>query len=91
MRLRPPLDLGSPTTTSTTVTLTWGEGAGGVPKYRIYHGIGSGTRIKTEVGDVDTTTIKGSSQARPTRSTSRRFSADGTRSGYTPRITATTD
>jgi hypothetical protein len=89
--LDPPSDLAVSQTTSTSVTLTWTKAPGGVPKYRIYHGIGSGTRTKTEVGDVNTATIKG---LKPNTTYSIDIASlldDGTtRSAYTPRIPATT-
>ncbi|MCW2799637.1 MAG: hypothetical protein JWQ70_1109 [Aeromicrobium sp.] len=72
------------------MTLTWTKAAG-VPKYRIYRGIGSGTPTKTEVGDVDTTTITGLKPGTSYTIDIASLLADATRSSYTPRITATTD
>jgi hypothetical protein len=56
--LTPPSDFRVTKTTSSSVTLAWTK-VPGVPKYRIYHRLGSGTRYKTDVGNVDTVTIKG--------------------------------
>ena len=76
--------------TSSSLTLAWTK-VPGVPKYRIYHGIGSGTRTKTEVGDVDTVTIKGLQSGKTYSIDIASLLNDGTRSSYSPRITATTN
>jgi hypothetical protein len=90
MKLNRPFDLTVTGTTSTTVSLSWGKASGGVPKYRIYYGIGTGTRTKIEVGDVNKATITG---LKPSTTYSIDIASlldDGTRSEYTPRIPATT-
>jgi len=61
-----------------------------VPKYRIYYGIGAGTRTKVEVGDVSTTTIKGLKPGTTYSVDIASLLSDGTRSIYSPRINATT-
>jgi len=89
-QLSAPTDLEVTQVTPTSVTLTWTKQAG-VPRYRLYHGIGSGTRTKVEVGDVGTTTITG---LKPNTTYSVDIASlltDGTRSPYSPRIAATTD
>jgi len=75
--------------TPSSLTLTWTK-VPGVPKYRIYHGIGTGTRTKTEVGDVNTKTITGLKPGTTYSIDIASVLADGTRSDYSPRIDATT-
>ena len=75
--------------TSTSLTLTWTK-VPGVPKYRIYHGITSGTRTKIEVGDVGTTKITGLKPDTTYAIDIASLMSDGTRSDYTPRIGGTT-
>lgn len=88
--LGPPKDLRVTSRTSSSLTLAWTK-VSGVPKYRIYHGIGSGTRTKTEVGDVNTVTIKGLKSGKTYSIDIASLLKDGTRSSYSPRITATTN
>jgi hypothetical protein len=76
--------------TITTVDLTWTK-VDGAAKYRIYYGIGTGTRTKVEVGQVTSTTLKG---LKPNTTYSIDIAAlrsDGTRSPYSPRIDAETE
>ncbi len=75
--------------TPTSLTLVW-DPVPNVPMYRLYYGIGTGTRTKVEVDDEAYAVVKG---LRP----STTYSIDvasllptGQRSGYTPRIDATT-
>jgi hypothetical protein len=75
--------------TPSSVTLSWTK-VPGVPKYRIYHGIGTGTRTKTEVGDVSTRTITGLKPGTTYSIDIASLLADGTRSDYSPRIDAAT-
>ena len=75
--------------TPSSLTLTWTK-VPGVPKYRIYHGIGTGTRTKTEVGDVSTKTITGLKPGTTYSIDIASLLADGTLSGYSPRINGTT-
>jgi hypothetical protein len=75
--------------TPSSLTLAWTK-VPGVPKYRIYHGIGTGTRTKTEVGDVSTKTITGLKPGTTYSIDIASLLADGTRSDYSPRISATT-
>jgi len=81
----PPSNLTVAAKTSTSLTLTWTK-VPGVPKYRIYHGIGSGTRTKIEVGDVGTATITGLKPGTTYSIDIASLLSDGTRSAYTPRI-----
>jgi hypothetical protein len=76
--------------TPTSVTLEWTK-VPGVPKYRMYYGIGSGTRTRVEVGDVSTKTITGLKPNTPYLIDIASLLNDGTRSSYSPKITATTD
>jgi hypothetical protein len=87
--LVPPSDLTVTASTSTSLTLTWTK-VPGVPKYRIYHGIGSGTRTRVEVGDVSTTTITGLQPGTTYNIDIASMLSDGTRSAYTPRVDGTT-
>jgi hypothetical protein len=76
--------------TSTSLTLTWKKAPGGVPKYRIAYGIGSGTRSTMQVGDVDTATITGLKPGTTYTIDMASVLSDGTRSSYTSRISAKT-
>ncbi len=87
--LVPPSELTVTGQTRTSLTLTWTKVAG-VPKYGLYYGIGSGTRTKVEVGDVDTTTITGLKPGTGYSIDIASVLADGTRSSYSPRIVGTT-
>ena len=53
--LRPPTNFVKTSRTSTTITLSWTKAAG-ANGYRIYRGVGSGTRTKIEVSGGDTQT-----------------------------------
>jgi hypothetical protein len=88
--LGPPGDFRVTQKSKTSVTLAWSRFPG-VPKYRIWHGIGSGTRTKTEVGDVETVTIKGLQSGKTYSIDIASLLNDGTRSSYTPRIKVTTN
>lgn len=72
------------------MTITWNK-VPGIKKYRIYHGIGTGTRTKTEVGDTNTATLKGLKPGTTYAIDIASVASDGSRSGYTPRTDATTD
>jgi hypothetical protein len=88
--LYPPSGLAVSQRTSTSLTLTWTK-VPGVPKYRIWHGIGSGTRTKLEVGNVSTATITGLKPGTTYSIDIASLLSDGTtRSAYTPRINGTT-
>jgi hypothetical protein len=89
MPLVPPINFTVTDQTSTSLTLTWTK-VPGVPKYRIWHGIGSGTRTKLEVGNVGTATITGLKPATTYSIDIASLLSDGTRSSYTPRIDGTT-
>jgi hypothetical protein len=87
--LVPPTNFTVSDQTSTSLTLTWTK-VSGVPKYRIWHGIGSGTRTKLEVGNVSTATITGLKPGTTYSLDIASLLSDGTRSSYTPRINGTT-
>ena len=89
MPLVPPTELKVTGQTSTSLTLTWTKVAG-VPKYRIWYGIGSGTRTKVEVGSVGTTTITGLKPGTTYSFDIASLLSDGSRSSYTPRVDGTT-
>ena len=83
-----PADLRVTNRTTTSVTIAWTKCL--ACRYRIYRGIGSGTRTKIEVGDVDTATITGLKRGTTYTIDVASLLSDGTRSSYTPRIPATT-
>jgi hypothetical protein len=85
----PPTDLTVTDRTSTSLTLTWTQ-VPGVPKYRLYYGIGSGTRTRVNLGDVGTTTITGLKPGTTYNIDIASMLSDGTRSAYTPRVDGTT-
>jgi hypothetical protein len=89
MALVPPTNFTVTDQTSTSLTLTWTK-VPGVPKYRIWSGIGSGTRTKLEVGNVETATITGLKPGTTYSIDIASLLSDGTRSSYTPRINGTT-
>lgn len=84
-----PKNLESPSSTPTTIDLTWTD-VDSASGYRIYYGIGSGTRTKVEVGDVTSTTIKGLKPNTAYTIDIAALRSNGTRSSYSPRITART-
>jgi hypothetical protein len=87
--LVPPADLEVVDATSTTLTVSWTK-VPGVPKYRLYHGIGTGTRTRVEVGDVNSTTFTGLKPGTTYNIDIASMLSDGTRSAYTPRVDGTT-
>lgn len=90
--LRAPTNLVRTSRTGTTITLTWTKAAG-AEGYRLYYGIGSGTRTKVEVsgGDTETVTITGLRRATSYTIDIASTELGGTsRSSYSPRITVKT-
>lgn len=88
--LTPPTDLTVSARTRTSLTLTWTQ-VPGVPKYRLYYGVGSSsTRTKVEVRDVGTTTITGLKPGTTYSIDIASLLWTGARSAYTPRINGTT-
>jgi hypothetical protein len=87
--LVPPTDFRVFDWTSTSLTLRWTK-VDGVPNYRLYYGIGSGTRTRVDLGDVGTTTITGLKPGTNYTIDIASMLSDGTRSAYTPRIDKTT-
>lgn len=87
--LVPPTDFAVTGQTRTSLTFTWTKVAG-VPKYRIWYGVGSGTRTKVELGNVSTATITGLKPGTTYSVDIASRLSDGTKSAYTPRINATT-
>ena len=90
--LRAPSNLAKVTRTSTTITLTWTKAAG-ANGYRIYRGIGSGTRTKVEVSGGDTETVKLTGLSAGKTYTIDIASLEGSgnsRSSYSPRISVKT-
>ena len=88
--MRPPTGLASPSHGSSSITLTWDKVVG-APKYRVYYGIGTGTRTKVEVGDVNTVTITKLKPGTTYTIDIAPMLADGaTRSDYSPRLSVTT-
>jgi hypothetical protein len=84
-----PQDLRSTNESVDTIDLAWTEVADAV-KYRIYYGIGSGTRTRVEVGDL-TTALEGLRADTTYSIDIAAIKADGTRSAYSPRINVSTD
>lgn len=90
--LRPPTNFVKTSRTSTTITLSWTK-ATGANGYRIYRGVGSGTRTKIEVSGGDTQTVKLTGLKAGTTYTIDIASLEGSgnsRSSYTPRISVKT-
>ncbi|MCW2798794.1 MAG: hypothetical protein JWQ70_266 [Aeromicrobium sp.] len=88
--LLPPTKLKVTGVTATTVTLTWTKAAGAA-SYRLYYGIGSGTRTRVVLGDVNTATVTGLTKGKKYSIDVASVEADGVgRSSYTTRVTATT-
>ncbi|MDQ3157499.1 MAG: fibronectin type III domain-containing protein [Actinomycetota bacterium] len=86
----PPTNFISTTRTSSTITLTWTKSTDAT-HYRIYSGIGTGTRTKLEVGNVSTATITGLKPSTGYSIDISAFKADGTQSNYTrPRLLVST-
>lgn len=90
--LRPPTNLAKKSRTSTTITLTWTKAAG-ANGYRIYYGIGSGTRTKVEVsgGATQTAKLTGLKAGKSYSIDIASLEGSGnSRSSYSPRITVKT-
>ena len=82
-------NLESTGSTVTTIDLAWLK-VDGAAQYRIYSGIGSGTRTKLEVGDVATARIKGLKPNTTYSIDIAALTSGGTRSPYSPRINVRT-
>ena len=86
----PPTHFTSVSRTSSTITLTWTKSTDAT-HYRIYSGIGTGTRTKLEVGNVSTATITGLKPSTQYSIDISAFKANGTQSSYSrPRLLAST-
>lgn len=86
----PPTHFTSVSRTSSTITLTWTKSTDAT-HYRIYSGIGTGTRTKLEVGNVSTATITGLKPSTAYSIDISAFKANGTQSSYTrPRLVVST-
>jgi hypothetical protein len=84
-----PKDLAATSSTATSLGLTWTD-VDNAAGYRIYYGIGSGTRTKVEVGDVTSKTLRGLKPNTAYTIDIAALRSNGTRSSYSPRITART-
>lgn len=79
-------------TTASTITVAWTKSTDAT-KYRLYYGIGAGTRTKVDVGNVSTVTFTGLKPNQPYTIDISAFKASGTQSAYgpSPRLVGTTD
>jgi hypothetical protein len=85
-----PANLAAVNTTASTMTLTWTKSTDAV-KYRIYYGIGAGTRTKVDVKDVSTVTVTGLKPGTTYSVDISAFKKNGTQSAYNrPRLNVTT-
>lgn len=84
-----PTDLRWTYRSSTSITVEWTKKPGAVG-YRIYSGIGTGTRTRMDVGDVSKATITGLTRGAEYSIDMVAVERNGTRSPYTPRLTART-
>lgn len=84
-----PQNLASTKTTVTYIDLAWTK-VDGAAGYRIYYGIGSGTRTKLEVGNVTSARLRGLKPSTTYSIDIAALKSDGTRSSYSPRISVRT-
>jgi hypothetical protein len=85
-----PTNLTQTASTASTITVTWTKSTDAT-HYRLYQGIGTGTRTKLEVGNVNTATFTGLKPNTTYSIDISAFKANGTQSTYSrPRLNATT-